>query len=80
MGSGCDDSERVVAPEKLPAEVTINGRKLWKVAFNETISGAMRHAEKYVTIEEETMLQFFLIGPDEGEVERAGAVDPVTAF
>jgi len=52
-----------------PAEVTINGRKLWKVAFNETTSGAILHAEQYVTIEEGTVLQFFLLSPDEAGVK-----------
>jgi len=48
-----------------PKEVTINGRKLWKVALHENTSGALQRAEQYVITEKEALLQFFLVSPDD---------------
>ncbi|MGC2197259.1 MAG: hypothetical protein WA628_21465 [Terriglobales bacterium] len=48
-----------------PEEVTINGQKLWKVASNETVSGAAQHVEQYVITRQAILLQFFIVSPDE---------------
>lgn len=59
--------EKGMAVEYLgePEEVTINGEKLWRVASNETISGAVQHVQQYVVTRQTILLQFFLVSPDE---------------
>ena len=48
-----------------PTEVTINGRKLWTIALNQTTDGATQHVEQYVTTQGSVLLQFMLVSPDE---------------
>ncbi len=46
-------------------QVTINGRALWEIGFNDKTSGALQHANQYVGLEKDVLLQFFLVSPDE---------------
>jgi len=48
-----------------PKEVTIKGRALWEIGFNDKTSGALQHANQYVALEKDVLLQFFLVSPDE---------------
>ena len=48
-----------------PKEVTINGRSLWEIDFNDNTSGALQHANQSVVLEKDVLLQFFLVSPDE---------------
>jgi hypothetical protein len=48
-----------------PEEVTINGQKLWKIESNETVSGAVQHVEQYVIFRGISLIQFFIVSPDE---------------
>jgi len=60
--------EKGVAVQYLgsPEEVTIHGQKLWRVASNETAQdGTVQHVEQYVITRGATLLQFFLVSPDE---------------
>lgn len=59
--------EKGMAVEYLgsPEEVTVNGQKLWKVASNQTTSGAVQHVEQYVITRGMVLLQFFIVSPDE---------------
>jgi hypothetical protein len=60
--------EKGMAVEYLgsPEEVTIHGQKLWRVASNETAEGGtVQHVEQYVITRGATLLQFFLVSPDE---------------
>ncbi len=59
--------EKGMAVEYLgdPEEVTINGEKLWKIASNETVSGAQQHVEQYVVARQSILLQFFIVSPTE---------------
>ena len=38
---------------------------LWHVGFNDKTSGALQHANQYVALEKDVLLQFFLGSPDE---------------
>jgi hypothetical protein len=59
--------EKGMAVEYLgsPQEVTVKGQKLWMVASNETISGAVQHVEQYVITRQAILLQFFIVSPEE---------------
>jgi hypothetical protein len=48
-----------------PEEVTVNRQKLWKVASNETTSGAVQYMEQYVITRGMVLLQFFIVSPNE---------------
>ena len=38
---------------------------LWHIGFNDKTSGALQHANQYVALEKDVLLQFFLGSPDE---------------
>ncbi len=48
-----------------PKEVNIKGRALWEIGFNDKTSGVLQHANQYVALEKDVLLQFFLVSPDE---------------
>ena len=48
-----------------PEEVRIQGHKYGKIRLNDSTSGAMLQVEQYVSVQNQTLLQFLLVSPDE---------------
>ena len=54
-----------VTYQESPRPITINGRSFAKAEMQLSINGGEQHAEQYVTTEEQNLLQFVLVSPNE---------------
>ena len=48
-----------------PKEITIGGRKLAEIGLLDKTSGEPKHVEQYVTIDQNVLMQFILVSPDQ---------------
>jgi len=52
-----------------PEEVRIQGHKYGKIRLTDSTSGATLHVEQYVSVRNQTLLQFLLVSPDDAGLD-----------